>query len=86
MAFYVLTRAEIADLNRPVRGSGGFESLMRRLQLQVRHATGEIRLTEKDLEDIQRCAFDYEQGGFEDRLVAIFGRVLGAKLGRKKSP
>ena len=82
MPHYELTREELAELLRPVKGVGGFENLIRRLQKQVNHATAEIKLTKKDLEDIQRCAFDYKQGGFEDRLVAIFGRVLGPKLGR----
>jgi len=84
MAHYQLNRDEIAELDRHVKGVGGFESLIRRLQKQVNHATAEIKLTDKDLNDIQRYAFDYEQGGFEDRLVFIFGRVLGSNLGRDK--
>jgi hypothetical protein len=48
------------------------------------HATGEIKLSDDDLAEIQRCAFDYKQGGFEDRLVFIFGRVLGPKFGREE--
>ena len=84
MAHYELTREELNELNRPVKGVGGFESLIRRLQKQVNHATAEIKLTDKDLDDIQRCAFDYKDGGFETRLVTIFGRVLGPKLGREE--
>ena len=84
MAHYELTREEIADLDRPVKGLGGFEGLMRRLQKQVNHATGEIKVSDDDLAEIQRCAFDYKQGGFEDRLVFIFGRVLGPKFGREE--
>jgi hypothetical protein len=57
MAHYELTREEIADLDRPVKGLGGFEGLMRRLQKQVNHATGEIKLSDDDLAEIQRCAF-----------------------------
>ncbi len=82
MAHYQLNRDEIAELDRPVNGTGGFESLLRRLQKQVNHATGEVKLTADDLAEIQRYAFDYDQGGFENRLLAIFGRVLGARLGR----
>lgn len=41
-------------------------------------------MSDKDLDDIQRYAFDYEQGGFEGRLLSIFGRVLGPKLGREE--
>ena len=83
MPHYELTRDELAELLRPVKGSGGFENLIRRLQKQVNHATAEIKLTPKDLDDIQRCAFAYKQGGFEDRLLTIFGRVLGPRLGRE---
>ena len=54
--------------DRPVKGVGGFEGLIRRLQKQVNHATCEIKLVDKDLDDIQRCAFDYQDGGFEHRL------------------
>jgi hypothetical protein len=84
MAHYELKREEIAELDRPVRGIGGFEGLIRRLQKQVNHATAEIKVSDKDLDDIQRYAFDYEQGGFEGRLLSIFGRVLGPKLGREE--
>lgn len=83
MPHYELNRAEIAELDRHVKGAGGFEGLIRRLQKQLNHATAEIKLTDKDLDDIQRYAFDYAQGGFEDRLVTIFGRVLGPRLGRE---
>ena len=82
--FYDLNREEMEELDRPVRGSGGFQSLMKRLQTQLNRGTGTIHLTADDLDDIRRLAFDYEQGGFEDRLVSIFGRVLGPKLGREE--
>ena len=51
---------------------------------ELNRATGTIHLTTEDLDDIPRYAFDYTQGGFEDRLVFIFGRVLGPKLGREE--
>ena len=86
MAQYKLNPDEIAVLNRPVngKGKGGFESLFRRLRKQVNHHTGEINLTPKDLDAIQRYAFDYKSGGFESRLLTIFGRVLGPRLGREE--
>jgi hypothetical protein len=84
MPHYVLNRAELDELLRPVKGVGGFEGLIRRLQKQVNYGSSEIKLTAKDLDDIQRYAFDYEQGGFEDRLLKIFGRVLGPRLGREE--
>lgn len=80
--FYELTKEEIQELDLPVRGQGGFQSFIKRLQSQVNHATNTIKLTDTDIEDIQHHAFDFEQGGFQDRLLRIFGRVLGPTLGR----
>jgi hypothetical protein len=84
MPHYELTRDELDELLRPVKGVGGFEGLIRRLQAQVNYATSEIKLNDKDLDDVQRYAFDYKQGGFEHRLLKIFGRVLGPRLGREE--
>lgn len=44
--------------------------------------TGQLNLSADDLEKLPRYAFDYGNGGWESRLVAVFGRHLGAKLGR----
>jgi hypothetical protein len=83
MAFFELNADELAELERPVNGSGGFQSLLRRLQSQVNRATSEIRLSDTDIGDIANYAYDYEQGGWQDRLESIFGRVLGPGLGRQ---
>ena len=80
--FYELNRAELDELFRAPQGQGGFQSLIKRLQTQVNNATSTIRLTDTDVEEIQHYAFDYKQGGFQGRLIAIFGRVLGPNLGR----
>ena len=64
------------------RSRGGYQSLLVRLQTRLNRATGEILLPPTFLERIQRYAFDYGRGGWEDRLTAIFGRVLGPRLGR----
>lgn len=60
-----------------------------------RHRTDECRLNDAqvwlvvstrprdgEIEDVQHHAFDFEQGGFRDRLTEIFGRVLGPTFGR----
>ena len=83
MPWFDLKPDEIAELDRPVVGVGGFQSLIRRLQKQVNHATGEIKLSDDDLTNIQHFAFDYEEGGFQNRLLLIFGRALGSQLGRE---
>jgi len=57
--------------------SGGFQNFMKSLQDKVH-----LYLDEQDLERIQRYAFDYGAGGWEDQLKAIFQRHLGPNLGR----
>lgn len=80
--FIVLDAQESSVLQQPVVGQGGFQSLMRRLQSQFRAGTSELKITPDDIEQIQKYAFDYEQGGWEDDLLKIFARHLGATLGR----
>jgi hypothetical protein len=81
-----LNSDEIAVLNRhddTKARQGGFQNLMARLQNKLNPKTNEIDLDAKDLEQIARYALDYSQGGWEDRLISIFSRTLGSKLGRK---
>lgn len=61
---------------------GGWQSLMVRLQGKCDRITGHITLDAKDMEQIPKYAFDYKNGGWEDRLIAIFSRTLGPRLGR----
>lgn len=82
----MLNSAEVAVLFRqdPVTaGDGGFQSLLVRLQGKCDQPTGKILLSGDDLEKIPRYAFDYNNGGWEDRLMSIFTRSLGPKLGRE---
>jgi hypothetical protein len=84
----VLNADEIAELDRQNPASakdGGFQAFIVRLQGHVRRGTQEIILSDDDQENIARYAFDYQQGGWQDRLVTIFGRTLGAELGRERS-
>jgi hypothetical protein len=81
----VLTVEELAALDRQdpaTREDGGWQSLIVRLQRKVNRSTRELSLDPRDLERIPRYAFDYGNGGWEARLVKIFGRALGAELGR----
>ncbi|MCB1244685.1 MAG: aspartyl-tRNA synthetase [Verrucomicrobiales bacterium] len=63
---------------------GGYQSLMVSLQRRTNPSTLEIDLTDDDLEKIPRYAFKYNQGGWQDRLMAIFSRSLGPDLEVKK--
>ena len=84
--FLVLNDDEIAALfeqDPATAKDGGFQSLMVRLQNNFRRGTQELRLDEQDYNDIRRYALDYKQGGWETRLIRIFGRHLGPKLDRE---
>lgn len=82
----VLNEAEIALLDEQdpsTEKDGGFQSLLVGFQRALRRGTSELKLTEEDVERIASYAFDMKQGGWQDRLVAIFGRTLGPNLGRE---
>ena len=80
--FLVLNKEEESHLLKRQNGQGGFQSFMRRLQKQYRRGTQELPVTDDDIDQIQRYAFDYQQGGWEEDLKAIFARHLGPTLGR----
>jgi hypothetical protein len=81
----ILDQQEISALFRQhpaTKDDGGFQGLLVSLQERIDRATGRINLTVDDLEKIPRYAFDYKNGGWENRLIAIFSRTLGSGLGR----
>jgi hypothetical protein len=81
----VLNSVEIAELDKQdpaTAGDGGFQGLMVSLQKRVNRVTGALKLTQDDLRRIPMYAFDYRNGGWEDRLIRAFGRTLGPRLGR----
>jgi hypothetical protein len=61
-----LSPAEVARYQRPVRGRGGFQTLLRRISKQI-SARGALEISEDDLEKLLRYSFEYGQGGFQDR-------------------
>jgi len=69
--YIVLNEDERATLLKRQKGTGGFQSLMRRLQAQYRNGTQELLVTDDDLTDVQSYAFDYKQGGWENDLKTI---------------
>ena len=79
-----LNAGEINELMRPVEVGGGFQGLIRRLQTQLNQKTGGLTLDDDDLEVISRYAFDYGDGGYEQRLKRNFiltvSRPLRASL------
>jgi DNA modification methylase len=82
-----LNHVEIQELLKQdpaTEKDGGWQSLIVGLQKRTNKTTGHLTLTASDLEQIRRYAFSYGNGGWESRLVAIFGRSLGAKLDQKE--
>jgi hypothetical protein len=80
-----LTSREIAELdkqNPATANNGGYQNFLVRLSRRCNSAGGELVLSISDLERIPRYAFDYGNGGWENRLKSIFGRALGPSLGR----
>jgi hypothetical protein len=74
---------EILDRQDPLTETdGGFQKLLVDLQYSLNRQTGALSLSHEHEEKIPRYAFDYKNGGWEDRLKAVFSRTLGANLGR----
>jgi hypothetical protein len=61
---------------------GGYQRLMISRQNSLNRNTGELTLSEEHQEKIPRYAFDYQNGGWQNRLLGIFERSLGPGLGR----
>ncbi len=81
----ILDQQEMAVLfqqDPETKDDGGFQALLVSLQERIDQATGEIDLTDDDRERIPRYAYDYQNGGWENRLMDIFSRTLGFGLGR----
>lgn len=73
---------EILKQDPATKKDGGFQGLMVGLQEALNKTTGELTLTADHLRRIPIYAFDYDNGGWEDRLKAAFARHLGPNLGR----
>lgn len=80
-----LNASEIAEIDKQdpsTASDGGFQSLMVRFQQRIDRSTGRLHLTDDDLRRIPQYAYDYRNGGWEDRLKRAFSRTLGPRLGR----
>ena len=66
-------------------GKGGFQGFLVYLQEKCDRTTGKILLSVDDLEKISHYAFDFKNGGWQNRLLSIFERSLGSNLGRELS-
>jgi hypothetical protein len=85
----VLNRGEMAALFRQdprTRRDGGWQSLLVGLQDACDQGTGTISVTTRQRLRIRMYAFKYGNGGWENRLVAAFGRHLGPRLDLELPP
>jgi len=85
MRTFILNQDEIILLYRQdprTENDGGWQKLLIKLQQKFNRDNSEITLDDDVLEKIPRYAFDYKNGGWEDRLKGIFSRHLGNNLGR----
>lgn len=78
-----LTDEDFELLMRPVAGRGGWQSLLRKLQKQIKGNT--LTLTEDDSRRILRYILSYGSGGWQDRLAAIAGPSTGKSRARETS-
>ncbi|MTI95925.1 MAG: hypothetical protein FH749_10655 [Firmicutes bacterium] len=62
-------------LLREVKGSGGFQSLLRRLQQGYNPEANTYTLNSEDIEAIIRYATRYNQGGWQDRLRPLLEEI-----------
>jgi hypothetical protein len=85
MQTVTLTQGELDILDRQdpaTESEGGFQSLLVELQNGVNRRNGQLNLSDEQEERIPRYAFDYQNGGWQNRLQSIFSRTLGNNLGR----
>jgi len=76
-----LNREDLELLMRPVAGQGGWQSLLRKLQKQIKGNT--LTLTVDDSRRILRYILSYGSGGWQDRLAAIAGAPATRPKARK---
>jgi hypothetical protein len=77
--FYVLTTEEMAELFRQdsaTANDGGFQNFIVHLQKRARRPALEIKLDDEDIERIRKYAADSKRGGWQARILNIFGRLL----------
>ena len=63
-----LTDASLTLFRKPVRGQGGFQGLLRKIQAGINWTTGVLIISEADVGRVIRYAAKYGGGGFQGRL------------------
>jgi len=79
-----LTPREVTLYSRPVRGRGGYQTLLRRIQQQI-SSQGVLDISDADLGKLIRYSFQYGEGGFQDRSEPTAKKLMpGRKRVSKK--
>jgi hypothetical protein len=73
----VLPAGAETELLEKDTGSGGFQSLLKKLRERYNPLTKELALDDDDIERINRYANGYGNGGWEERLKKIFAGTTG---------
>lgn len=84
----ILTEKEydlLLEQDPATEGDGGYQSLLVGLQRKTNESTRELTLAQSDIDRIHKYAFNYKQGGWQERLKDIFARTLGENLDGKTS-
>lgn len=76
----ILNNTEEKLLLEPNKGSDWFQSLFNKLRSNFTSQIMQLVLDDDVLEKIPRYAFKYKQGGWQKKLISIFGRHLGQQL------
>ena len=75
MTTHLLNESEIEKLMKPIRGDGGFQRFMKKLQGKLIQILDKLCVHSDDETEIDR-KISYGRGGYESRLFDIFGRIL----------
>ena len=70
-----LSPTDVKRFTRPIRGRGGFQTFLRKIAKQL-SGSGELTISNADLEKMVRYSFKYGQGGFQART-----RKTASKIG-----
>jgi hypothetical protein len=64
-----LSASEAARCRKPIRGRGGFQTLLKKIASKI-GADNTVVLSDDDLEKLLRYSFNYGRGGFQERTKA----------------
>lgn len=68
-----LSTGEVRDLQKPLHGTGGFQSLIASLRKKLHGYDLELNL--RDVERIARYVENYGEGGFQGRLGGVLTEI-----------